>query len=43
MLRNTNTPIANIAAQCGYQNDNHLKNLFKKKFGMAMTAYRRRR
>lgn len=40
LLRHSSTPIASIAEQCGYRNDNHLKNLFKRKFGLTMSAYR---
>ena len=41
LLRNRSTPISAIAAQCGYRNDNHLKNLFRRKFGKTMSAYRK--
>lgn len=41
LLRNRSIPISAIAAQCGYHNDNHLKNLFKRKFGKTMSAYRK--
>ena len=40
LLRETRTPISLIAQRCGYRNDNHLKNLFKRKFGMSLSAYR---
>ena len=43
LLRNRSIPISAIAAQCGYRNDNHLKNLFKRKFGKTMSAYRSRK
>lgn len=41
LLRNRSTPISAIATQCGYRNDNHLKNLFRRKFGKTMSAYRK--
>ena len=40
LLRETRTPISLIAQRCGYRNDNHLKNLFKRKFGVSLSAYR---
>ncbi len=30
-----------IASECGYSNPIYLKNLFKKKFGMSMSEWRR--
>ena len=41
LLRNRSVPISTIAAQCGYRNDNHLKNLFRRKFGKTMSDYRK--
>ena len=42
LLRATKEPIDTIAAQCGYTNPNYLKNLFKKRFAMSMSAFRTR-
>ena len=39
-LRDTNTPIAKITAACGLQGENYAKKLFKKRFGISMTAWR---
>ena len=41
LLRSTNTPIALVAQRCGFGNDNYLKNVFKRKFGMTLTQFRR--
>ena len=41
LLRETRCPIGTIATRCGYHNDNHLKNLFRRQFGMTLTQYRR--
>lgn len=43
LLRSTNTPIALVAQRCGFGNDNYLKNVFKRKFGMTLTQFRRSR
>ena len=40
-LRETREKIDSIAAACGYTNPNYLKNLFKKRFAMSMSAFRR--
>lgn len=40
LLRDTRTPIALAAASCGYRSDAYLKNLFKQRFGVSMSAYR---
>ena len=40
-LRETREKIDSIAASCGYTNPNYLKNLFKKRFAMSMSAFRR--
>ena len=39
-LRNTSLSIRAISAACGFGNVNHLKNLFKRKFGMPMRTWR---
>ena len=39
-LRQTNDPIAEITAACGWGNPTPPKGLFKKKFGMSMRDYR---
>lgn len=41
ILRETNRPISLIGSDCGYQNDAHLKRLFKRHFGMSMRDYRK--
>ena len=40
LLRSTKEPIDSIAAHCGYENPNYLKNLFKKRFAMSMRSFR---
>jgi len=40
LLKSTKDPIDKIAADCGYENPNSLKNLFKRKFGLSMRAFR---
>lgn len=40
-LRSTNLSIRAISADCGFGNVNHLKNLFKRKFGMPMRDWRK--
>lgn len=39
-LRQTNLSIRAISASCGFQNPNHLKNLFKRRYGMSMREWR---
>ena len=39
-LLDTRDPIDAISAACGYSNPNYLKNLFKKRFSMTMSAFR---
>lgn len=39
-LRRTKTAILNISRECGFENVNHLKNIFKRRFGISMSAYR---
>ena len=41
LLRSTREPIDVIAAQCGYENPNYLKNLFRKRFSMSMREFRK--
>ena len=38
----TRDPIEKISADCGYRNPNSLKNLFTRRFGMTMSAWRKR-
>ena len=39
-LRDTDTPIAKITAACGFRGENYAKKLFKRRFGLSMTAWR---
>lgn len=39
-LRKTRQSIRGISRECGFANPNHLKNLFKRHFGMSMRDYR---
>ena len=39
-LRETDLPIGSIAAACGFDNLQHLANLFRREYGMTMSAYR---
>ena len=39
-LRACETPISHIASQCSFDNLQHLANVFKRQYGMTMTAYR---
>ena len=41
LLANTRRPVGGIAASCGYPNANHLGKLFRKRFGLTMSDYRR--
>lgn len=41
LLLSSQEPLTQIAASCGYHNANYLKNLFKRRFGMSMSAWRR--
>ena len=41
LLRGTKEPIDAIAAKCGYENPNYLKNLFRKRFSMSMREFRK--
>ena len=40
-LRKTKQSIRGISRECGFANPNHLKNLFKRHFGMSMREYRK--
>jgi len=40
LLKSTRDPIDKIAADCGYENPNCLKNLFKRRFGKSMREFR---
>ena len=42
LLAETKASIKEVAARCGYENANSLKNLFKRRFGMSMREWRRR-
>ncbi len=42
-LRETTLPISTITWQCGYRSENHVKRVFKKKTGLTMSQYRKRR
>ena len=39
-LRKTKQSIRSISRECGFSNPNHLKNLFRRHFGMSMRDYR---
>ena len=41
LLKETPMPIGAIAANAGFRNANYLKNLFRRRFNMSMSAYRR--
>ena len=43
LLATTKLPIDSITSDCGFRNANHLKNLFKRRFGTSMRDYRRTR
>jgi len=43
LLRETNQPIGKIGESCGYDSETYLKTLFKKRFGMTMRDYRRKK
>ena len=40
-LRDTDTPIAKITAACGFKGENYAKKLFRSRFGMSMSEWRR--
>ena len=39
-LTGTRTPIGEIAALCGFASDGYLKELFRRRFGCSMRAFR---
>lgn len=41
LLLSTREPISQISISCGYKNANYLKNLFKRRFGMPMSEWRK--
>lgn len=41
LLKTTDLPISRIASDCGFRNENHLRNLFRKTYGLSMRAYRK--
>ena len=41
MLRETETPIGAISRFCGFRSSTHLMTLFRQRYGMTMTAYRK--
>jgi len=42
LLATTNEPLDALAQACGYENPNSLKNLFKRRYGVTLSAWRRR-
>lgn len=42
MLSKTASPLGAIAADCGFNSENYLKILFKRRFGMTMSEFRRK-
>ena len=42
-LETTHDKISTITRNCGFANANHLKNLFRRRFGMGMREWRRTR
>lgn len=42
MLTKTASPLGAIATECGFNSENYLKNLFKRRFGMTMSEFRRK-
>ncbi len=40
-LASTRLPIGAITGACGFRNENHAKNLFRKRFGMSMREWRK--
>lgn len=42
LLRETETPIGEIGPLCGYEDEIHFRKLFKREFGLTMSAYRAR-
>ena len=42
LLTETQTPIGEIAALCGFESDGYLKELFRRRFGCTMREWRSR-
>ena len=40
LLETSCLPIVDVSRKCGFENVNHLKNIFKRRFGMSMRDYR---
>lgn len=40
LLKTTDLPIGRIALDCGFRNENHLRNLFRKVYGLSMRQFR---
>ena len=41
LLTKTRRPIATISKECSFKNVNHLKNIFRARFGMSMREFRK--
>lgn len=41
MLRETSRPVSAVAEKCGFKNEIYLMNLFRKKYGITMSEFRR--
>lgn len=41
LLRSSSQSLDSIAPQCGFRANNHLRNLFKRRFGMTMSEFRK--
>jgi len=40
LLETSCLPIVDVSRKCGFENVNHLKNIFKRRFGMSMREWR---
>lgn len=40
LLKTSNRPISQVCQECGWESENHPKMLFKKRFGVSMSAWR---
>ena len=40
LLKETQTPIGDIAGMCGFDSDGYLKELFRRRFGCSMRDWR---
>ena len=40
LLETSRLPIEEVSRKCGFENVNHLKNIFKRRFGMSMRKWR---